>query len=112
MFSRGRRAKTLGWKADKYAFEVHVRTLYNLLPGTRACQLTLRRGSKTLKTKTVEASKGECAFDETLETTATLFVNPKNGEYESKPALITVKEVMSPTKSRLYAEVKIDLMDF
>ena len=100
MFSRGRRAKTLGWKADKYAFEVHVRTLYNLLPGTRACQLTLRRGSKTLKTKTVEASKGECAFDETLETTATLFVNPK----------VTLNRRCSPFWAKAMMQLKRKLM--
>ena len=113
MFSRSTKAKTLGWKADKYKFEVKIHTIYNLLPGTKRLQLTLKRGSKTAKTAAVEASKGECAFEnEVLEMSATLFVNPKTGEYESKPALMTVKEIISQTKSRVYAESKIDLMDF
>ncbi|CAL6286735.1 unnamed protein product [Bathycoccus prasinos] len=105
--------KSKGWKADKYEFQVTVRSLYNLLPGTKRTQLLIKRGSKVAKTAIVDASKGECDFnDEVLTVSTSMFVNPRTGEYESKPMLITVKEIMSPTKTRVYAESKIDLMDF
>ena len=99
--------KSKGWKADKYEFQVTVRSLYNLLPGTKRTQLLIKRGSKVAKTAIVDASKGECDFnDEVLTISTSLFVNPRTGEYESKPMLITVKEIMSPTKTRVYAESK------
>ena len=105
--------KSKGWKADKYRFHMTVRSLYNLLPGTKRTQLLIKRGSKVAKTAIVDASKGECNFnDEVLTVSTSMFVNPRTGEYESKPMLITVKEIVSPTKTRVYAESKIDLMDF
>ena len=105
--------KSKGWKADKYEFQVTVRSVYNLLPGTKRTQLLLKRGSKVAKTQIVDASNGECDFnDEVLSISTSLFVNPRTGEYESKPMLLTVKEIMSKTKTRVYAESKIDLMDF
>ena len=43
----------------------------------------------------MDASKGECNFnDEVLTVSTSMFVNPRTGEYESKPMLITVKEII------------------
>ena len=108
-----RTMKSKGWKADTYEFQVTVRSVYNLLPGTTRTRLLIKRGSKVAKTQIVDASNGECDFnDEVLTISTSLFVNPRTGEYESKPMLLTVKEIMSKTKTRVYAESKIDLMDF
>ena len=105
--------KSKGWKADTYEFQVTVRSVYNLLPGTTRTRLLIKRGSKVAKTQIVDASNGECDFnDEVLTISTSLFVNPRTGEYESKPMLLTVKEITSKTKTRVYAESKIDLMDF
>jgi hypothetical protein len=56
--------KSKGWKADKYEFQVTVRSVYNLLPGTKRTQLLVKRGSKVAKTQIVDASNGECDFND------------------------------------------------
>ena len=113
MFSKSTKARAKGWKADKYRFEIKLSSVYNLLPGTQEVQITLKRGAKRQKSGKVKAVQGECRFnDELLEMSSTLFVNPRTGEYESKPALIVVKEILAKQKERVYAEAKIDLMEF
>ena len=43
----------------------------------------------------------------------TMFVNPKTGTYEPKPAVFVLKEIFdAPLKERAYAEATVDLLDF
>ena len=57
--------------------------------------------------------RGEALWDEELSLVCTMFVNPKTGTYEPKPAVFVVKEILEPPlKERVYAEATIDLLEF
>ena len=56
---------------------------------------------------------GEALWEEELSLVCTMFVNPKTGTYEPKPAVFVVKEILdAPLKERVYAEATIDLLEF
>lgn len=63
--------------------------------------------------QTVKAIRGEALWDEELSLACTMFVNPKTGTYERKPAVFMVKEILdAPLKERVYAEATVDLLEF
>jgi hypothetical protein len=57
--------------------------------------------------------RGEALWDEELTMVCTMFVNPKTGTYEPKPAVFIIREILdTPLKHRVYAEATIDLLEF
>lgn len=102
-----------GWNVDKYQFDVRAHSAYNVLPGTQRLKLIWKRGNKREQTSTVKVQRGEVTWDETMTMTCSLFVNPKTGMYESKPALFVLQLVDEQgVGGKTYAEATVDLREF
>jgi len=102
-----------GWNVDKYQFDVRAQSAYNVLPGTQRLKLLWRRGHKRAETKTANVTRGEAVWDETLTLSCSMFVNPKTGMYESKPAMFVLQTVNEDGSiGKTYAEATIDLLEF
>ena len=101
-----------GWNADKYQFEITVHSAYNVLPGTPKLKLTWKRGSKACETAAVPVTRGEAVWDTHMTLTATMFVNPKTGMYESKPSMFILQTIGEDGKAKAYAEATIDLLEY
>lgn len=110
---RSRFKSLRGWKVDKYQFDVRAHSAYNVLPGTARLRLAWRRGSKREHTSAVKVTRGEATWDEPLAMTCSMFVNPKTGMYESKPAMFVLQVVdESGREQKTYAEATVDLREF
>ena len=103
-----------GWKADKYRFDVTIHNAYNVLPGTKALQVVWKRGNKHAQTKSARSQRGEAQWEEELSLACTMFVNPKSGTYEPKPALFQLRELDDDRSGsgKTYAEATVDLLEF
>ena len=116
MASESARAKfksLRGWNVDKYQFDVRAQSAYNVLPGTQRLKLLWKRGHKRAETKTANVTRGEAVWDETMTLSCSMFVNPKTGMYESKPAMFVLQTVNEDGSiGKTYAEATIDLLEF
>ena len=101
-----------GWNADKYEFEITAHSAYNVLPGTGKLKLTWKRGSKACETPAVAVTRGEAVWNAHMTLTATMFVNPKTGMYESKPSMFILQTIGEDGKAKAYAEATIDLLEY
>lgn len=102
-----------GWNADKYEFKLSVNSAYNVLPGTPNLKLIWKRGSKRSETAVVKVVRGEAVWDQELTISATMFVNPNTGMYESKPASFVLQTVADDGRAgKTYAEATVDLREF
>ena len=102
-----------GWNADKYEFKLSVNSAYNVLPGTPNLKLIWKRGSKQAETSVVKVVRGEAVWDQELTISATMFVNPNTGMYESKPASFVLQTVADDGRAgKTYAEATVDLREF
>ena len=66
------------------------------------------------QTQTTRSQRGEAQWEEQLSLACTMFVNPKSGTYEPKPALFVLREldVDGTGAGRTYAEATVDLLEF
>jgi len=102
-----------GWNADKYQFDITAHSAYNVLPGTSKLRLVWKRGSKARETPAAAVVRGEAVWDAPMTLTATMFVNPKTGMYESKPSMFILQTIGADGKTgKAYAEATIDLLEY
>ena len=66
------------------------------------------------QTQTTRSQRGEAQWEEQLSLACTMFVNPRSGTYEPKPALFVLREldVDGTGAGRTYAEATVDLLEF
>ena len=66
------------------------------------------------QTQTARSQRGEAQWEEQLSLACTMFVNPKSGTYEPKPALFVLRELDDDGTGagRTYAEAAVDLLEF
>ena len=64
--------------------------------------------------QSARSQRGEAQWEEELSLACTMFVNPKSGTYEPKPALFQLRELDDDRSGsgKTYAEATVDLLEF
>lgn len=93
-------------------FEADVLGVYNVLPGTSRLSVSWKRGSKIASTKVADVKGGEALWDEKLQLHATLFLDPRNNQFDDKECTFVVREnSKTATEESVYGKVTVNLAE-